>query len=191
MRSRSARLLAVRRVTQDNQGKKTAGIDGIKSVEPAQKACAGRSHSPQTAPEAESQAGPPGLDPQTWQAGKAPAGHSRPCTTEPARPWPNWHWSQNGKPALNPTAMGFDQDADAMTPSERSLLSSSTRTNTSWTPTSAVALSTGARSGGRPWGCEQPVSQMEWLIPYPFRPVALTQQGAQVTKADDKPCAHR
>lgn len=37
MRSRSARLLAVRRVTQDNQGKKTAGIDGIKSVDPAQR----------------------------------------------------------------------------------------------------------------------------------------------------------
>jgi RNA-directed DNA polymerase len=37
MCSRSARLLAVRRVTQDNQGKKTAGIDGIKSVEPAQR----------------------------------------------------------------------------------------------------------------------------------------------------------
>jgi RNA-directed DNA polymerase len=34
MKSRSARLLAVRRVTQDNQGKKTAGIDGIKSVPP-------------------------------------------------------------------------------------------------------------------------------------------------------------
>src|SRR6266849_1054724 len=35
MKSRSARLLAVRRVTQDNQGKKTAGIDGVKSVPPA------------------------------------------------------------------------------------------------------------------------------------------------------------
>ena len=35
MKSRSARLLAVRRVTQENQGKKTAGIDGIKSVSPA------------------------------------------------------------------------------------------------------------------------------------------------------------
>ncbi len=35
MKSQSARLLAVRRVTQDNQGKKTAGIDGIKSVTPA------------------------------------------------------------------------------------------------------------------------------------------------------------
>ena len=29
-----ARLLAVRRVTQDNQGKKTAGVDGIKSLPP-------------------------------------------------------------------------------------------------------------------------------------------------------------
>src|SRR6266480_7800194 len=34
MKSRSAQLLAVRRVTQDNQGKKTAGIDGVKSVQP-------------------------------------------------------------------------------------------------------------------------------------------------------------
>ena len=35
--SRSARLLAVRRVTQDNQGKKTAGIDGVKSLSPKQR----------------------------------------------------------------------------------------------------------------------------------------------------------
>jgi RNA-directed DNA polymerase len=32
MNSRSARLLAVRRVTQDNQGKKTAGVDGVRSL---------------------------------------------------------------------------------------------------------------------------------------------------------------
>ena len=34
MKSEAARLLAVRRVTQENQGKKTAGIDGVKSVKP-------------------------------------------------------------------------------------------------------------------------------------------------------------
>ncbi len=34
MKSEAARLLAVRRVTQDNQGKKTAGVDGVKSVPP-------------------------------------------------------------------------------------------------------------------------------------------------------------
>lgn len=34
MKSWSARCLAVRRVTQDNQGKKTAGVDGVKSIPP-------------------------------------------------------------------------------------------------------------------------------------------------------------
>lgn len=37
MKSRAARLVAVRRVTQDNQGKKTAGVDGVKSVHPQQR----------------------------------------------------------------------------------------------------------------------------------------------------------
>ncbi len=36
-KSRSAKLLAVRRVTQDNQGKKTAGVDGVKSLTPPQR----------------------------------------------------------------------------------------------------------------------------------------------------------
>lgn len=35
MSSRSAKLLAVRRISQDNQGKKTAGVDGIKNLAPA------------------------------------------------------------------------------------------------------------------------------------------------------------
>ena len=37
LRSRSAKTLAVRQVSQDNQGKNTAGIDGIKSLTPAQR----------------------------------------------------------------------------------------------------------------------------------------------------------
>src|SRR5438128_5772725 len=37
MNSWSAKCLAVRRVTQDNQGKKTAGIDGMKSLSPQQR----------------------------------------------------------------------------------------------------------------------------------------------------------
>ena len=37
MHSRSAKLWAVRRVTQDNQGKKTAGVDGKKSFTPDQR----------------------------------------------------------------------------------------------------------------------------------------------------------
>ncbi len=37
MRSWSGKMLAVRRVTQDNQGKKTAGVDGVKSLSPVQR----------------------------------------------------------------------------------------------------------------------------------------------------------
>src|SRR6266851_3195832 len=37
LKSAAARLLAVRRVTQDNQGKKTAGVDGVKAVPPTQR----------------------------------------------------------------------------------------------------------------------------------------------------------
>ena len=37
MKSWSAKCLAVRRVSQENQGKKTAGVDGIKSLTPAQR----------------------------------------------------------------------------------------------------------------------------------------------------------
>jgi RNA-directed DNA polymerase len=37
MRSWSAKCLAVRRVTQDNQGKQTAGVDGVKSLTPKQR----------------------------------------------------------------------------------------------------------------------------------------------------------
>jgi len=37
MKSEAARLLAVRRVTQENQGKKPAGVDGVKSLSPAKR----------------------------------------------------------------------------------------------------------------------------------------------------------
>ena len=37
MKSWSAKCLAVRRVSQENQGKKTAGIDGVKSLTPTQR----------------------------------------------------------------------------------------------------------------------------------------------------------
>jgi RNA-directed DNA polymerase len=37
VKSRSARLLAVRRVAQENQGKRSAGVDGVKSLTPSQR----------------------------------------------------------------------------------------------------------------------------------------------------------
>lgn len=37
MRSWSNKALAVRRVTQDNRGKKTSGVDGVKSLSPEER----------------------------------------------------------------------------------------------------------------------------------------------------------
>ena len=37
LRSRAARFLAVRRVSQDNRGKRTAGVDGVKALTPPQR----------------------------------------------------------------------------------------------------------------------------------------------------------
>ena len=37
MNSRSAKLLTVRKVTQDNRGKGTAGVDGVKALTPPQR----------------------------------------------------------------------------------------------------------------------------------------------------------
>jgi RNA-directed DNA polymerase len=37
MKSRSAKLLAIRRVTQDNRGKATAGVDGGKALTPGER----------------------------------------------------------------------------------------------------------------------------------------------------------
>lgn len=37
IKSRAAKLLAVRRVTQENKGKKTAGLDGVKALSPRQR----------------------------------------------------------------------------------------------------------------------------------------------------------
>src|SRR5262245_53722774 len=36
-RSKAAKTLAIRQVTQDNRGKRTAGIDGIKNLTPAER----------------------------------------------------------------------------------------------------------------------------------------------------------
>src|SRR5438067_13424682 len=69
MKSRAARLLAVRRVTQDNQGKKTAGVDGIKSVPPKERfTLAQRIH------------------PKHWKHGKRPLPVRRVWIPKPGKP---------------------------------------------------------------------------------------------------------
>jgi RNA-directed DNA polymerase len=54
MKSEAARMLAVRRVTQENQGKKTAGVDGVKSVKPKERLLMARQ-----------------IHPKHWKRGKA------------------------------------------------------------------------------------------------------------------------
>ena len=48
MESEAARLLAVRRVAEENQGKDTAGVDGIKSLSFRERLAMAFRHSPQT-----------------------------------------------------------------------------------------------------------------------------------------------
>src|SRR2546423_12132275 len=106
MKSEAARLLAVRRVTQENQGKKTAGIDGIKSVPPKGRlAMADQIH------------------PQHWkhhtpkpvrrvwiqnqEKRKGGPWEYQPCSKEASRHWSNWRSNQNGRRGFSPIATAF------------------------------------------------------------------------------------
>ena len=56
MKSNAAQYIAVRRVTQDNQGKKTAGIDGVKSVKPQERLSLAKQVDPRNNPNPKPQA---------------------------------------------------------------------------------------------------------------------------------------
>ena len=60
-RSRAARTLAVRRVTQDNSGKNTPGIDGVAKLTPKERLGDGPDHEPL----GQGTTGTPCLDSQT------------------------------------------------------------------------------------------------------------------------------
>ena len=118
IKSRGATLLAVRRVTQDNHGKKTAGIDGLASLSESHRL---------TLPEA-SRATRSLTRPSPFAA----FGFPNPARTRngrwgfpswkiaPDRRWQNWYWSRNGRLSLSPTVTASDQDALAMMRSRRS-----------------------------------------------------------------------
>jgi len=74
MESEAARLLAVHHVTQDNDGKDTAGIDGVKSV-PHRSHGVGFRHSPRPLAAAASQARSTRVDPQARNSRTASARH--------------------------------------------------------------------------------------------------------------------
>ena len=89
MKSQAARTLAVRRVTQENQGKRTAGVDGVKSVKPAHRLSTGSP--PASPPKDQTPTNQTSLDTQTRKGGEKAVRHpydagsrsSMPCETGP------------------------------------------------------------------------------------------------------------
>jgi RNA-directed DNA polymerase len=72
LKSEAARLLAVRRVTQENQGKKTAGVDGVKSVKPQARLVMASHIHPKHWRHQTRHSGAPRLDSQARQSRAAP-----------------------------------------------------------------------------------------------------------------------
>jgi retron-type reverse transcriptase len=126
MKSWSAKHLAVRRVTQDNQGKKTAGVDGVKSLTPPQRSRLAEvlELQPKAKPVRRVWIPKPGT--QEKRGLGIPAMYDR-----ASQALAKLALSRSGKPALKRTVMGFDQDAHVMMPSKRSSIVSATRPNTS------------------------------------------------------------
>jgi len=71
MKSEAARLLAVRRVTQENQGKKTAGVDGIKKVKPQQRKAMAQAIHPKKLETSENPTSKKSVDTKTRKGRKA------------------------------------------------------------------------------------------------------------------------
>ena len=76
MKSKAARLLAVRRVTQENQGKKTAGVDGVKSVRPKERLLMARHISPNILEAHQSATRTPSVDTEAWEERETAARNS-------------------------------------------------------------------------------------------------------------------
>src|SRR5215468_7089929 len=128
LKSRAAKLLAVRRVTQDNQGKSTAGIDGIKALTPPN-VVPWRLISARCRPAAP----PDGCGFQSrakttnarCRFPHSTIGHSKPSL--------NSSLNRNGKHGSNPTAMDSDPDDPSTTPSVRSSSRLRSSPSTPWT----------------------------------------------------------
>ena len=114
-RSKAAKTLAVRQVTQDNRGKRTAGIDGVKNLNAAERLAmvTTLSLSGKASPVRRVWIPKPDKDE------KRPLGI--PTMTDRARQaLAKMVLNQNGRLYLSQTAMASDQDGDAMMPSSRS-----------------------------------------------------------------------
>jgi len=129
MKSWSTKCVAVRKVTQDNQGKKTAGVDGVKALTPPQ-----RQHLVQTLQLTE-QALPTRRVwiPKPNSTEKRPLGIPT-IRTRAEQTLVKLALEPEWEAQFEPTAMASEQAAHAMMRLKRSSPPSSRSRNTSWTP---------------------------------------------------------
>jgi N-terminal domain of reverse transcriptase len=124
MKSFTAKCLAVRKVTQDNRGKKTAGVDGVKALSPPQRSDLVRTLS------LTAKARPTRRvwirNPVAWNSARW---EFRPCEIGQRKRWQCSHSNLNGKRFLNPTPMGSVKDAPCMMQWKPSAMRSRRRPN--------------------------------------------------------------
>ena len=143
-----ARCLAVRRVTQDNRGKNTAGIDGIKSLNPQQrlKLAQELKLSDKVKPTRRVWIPKPGKDEKRPSRCDSPEGENafrwvfRRCEIEHNRHSSCSHLNRNGKLSLNQTVTVFVPDVAAMMQSKQPSTPSVTKQNMLLMQTSQNAL---------------------------------------------------
>ena len=135
LRSRANALVSVRRVTEVNAGRATAGR---RRQDGGADACQGRSGAVGAAvPAVDAPARQAGVHPE-GQREAAPAGDTGRSRTGPCRPWSSMRWSPSGKHGSSRSRMASGRAGAAMTPSRRSSLSPRghpRRGGGCWTPT--------------------------------------------------------
>ena len=126
MRSWSAKCIAVRKVTQDNQGKKTAGIDGVKDLSPPERlTLVSELTNPTSSTHSSS------VDTQAWFQREAAIRYPNDEKQGPPSPDKAGVRTGMGSPS-NPIATALDPDAPPMTQEKLSITVSGKQLNMYW-----------------------------------------------------------
>lgn len=134
MNSRSAKLLAVRKVTQENQGKRTAGVDGVKALTPPQRLKLANTLKIDHKAKPVRRVWIPKPDTDEQRPLGIPTVHDRALQTLVKLALePEW------EPSLNQTVMDSDRGGPVMMPSRQSSTPSPIWRNSFWMPISRNA----------------------------------------------------
>ena len=127
-------LLAVRKVTQDNQGKQTAGVDGVKSLTTTQRVELTEKLTRESRKKKRSKAKPVR---RVWipKPGNRKSGllASPSWKTEQGKQGQRWPWNRNGRPSLKQRAMDSGQEDRRRTQDKRCSWHSGSGQNMWWT----------------------------------------------------------